>query len=524
MQSTLNPPIKLRWFQYSLRTLLIVVMLCAIPCIWLAPILSWAAEPAVTKPDPGAVLSSEQNESTARSLLRQCLDLQAKTDQISTRGVIETQSGKNNGEFWLRRNGKLMDISGRLGPPDAKSSRKIRLVFNNDCEVDYSRPVKMSAAAQSGIVWHKDLDAQRIHMLASGAECGLPLDGYLHCGGKRAVELLLEAKDLRIVADELIDGIRCSTVAGSTEYGRIALSIPRGEGSVAIPRKTTIIKEPNDLMFPGQTVSHSNDLAKPGTAKKIGYSEILDQVAVEGTAKGWVCVSGRLTRTNRFSGAADKAAVVLIKRKQTELHPAFEGTNAFMTDLRDGAHVNYMDDPKSGVQYIWHGGKVEPAAVQPGLIQRAHDQNVLLTIAEIVKLGGKVTIDDKSPGKPVISVDLQRTKVTDAGLEHLEGLDQLQSLNLHNTKVTDAGLEQLKGLTNLQSLNLGQTSATDAGLAHLKGLTRLQSLNLEQTQVTDTGLAQLKGLTQLQSLNLTQTKVTEAGVKKLSFPHCRIEY
>ena len=45
--------------------------------------------------------------------------------------------------------------------------------------------------------------------------------------------------------------------------------------------------------------------------------------------------------------------------------------------------------------------------------------------------------------------------MTDAGLEHLKGLTNLQSLDLTFTKVTDAGLEHLKGLTKLQSLDLG---------------------------------------------------------------------
>jgi internalin A len=39
---------------------------------------------------------------------------------------------------------------------------------------------------------------------------------------------------------------------------------------------------------------------------------------------------------------------------------------------------------------------------------------------EIEKLGGKVTIDEKSPGKPVIGVDLGGTKVTDARLKRLQ--------------------------------------------------------------------------------------------------------
>ena len=46
-------------------------------------------------------------------------------------------------------------------------------------------------------------------------------------------------------------------------------------------------------------------------------------------------------------------------------------------------------------------------------------------IAQIEKLGGKVQIDEKSPGKLVLRVDLGGTKVTDAAQEHLKGLPQL---------------------------------------------------------------------------------------------------
>ena len=63
-------------------------------------------------------------------------------------------------------------------------------------------------------------------------------------------------------------------------------------------------------------------------------------------------------------------------------------------------------------------------------------------IAAIKKLGGKVTFDEKKPGKPVISVNLRRTEVTDAGLVHLKGLKNLQTLFLNSTKITDAGLVQ----------------------------------------------------------------------------------
>ena len=113
-------------------------------------------------------------------------------------------------------------------------------------------------------------------------------------------------------------------------------------------------------------------------------------------------------------------------------------------------------------------------------------------IAAIKKLGGKVTIDEKSPNKPVIKVDLSHSKVTDKGLIELSELFKLQSLNLSGTNITDAGLEQLKKLTKLQTLDLRNTNITDAGLKHLKRLTKLRGLDLNNTKVTEEGLEKLQ--------------------------------
>src|SRR4051812_3775680 len=79
-------------------------------------------------------------------------------------------------------------------------------------------------------------------------------------------------------------------------------------------------------------------------------------------------------------------------------------------------------------------------------------------VKAVEKLGGKVTRDDKLPGKPVIGVDLAAPKVTDAVLKELKDLKHLTSLNLNapegGGKVTDAGLKELKDLKQLTSLSL----------------------------------------------------------------------
>ena len=119
---------------------------------------------------------------------------------------------------------------------------------------------------------------------------------------------------------------------------------------------------------------------------------------------------------------------------------------------------------------------------------------------------------------------LDCTEITDVGLQHLEGLTRLESLTLGSTKVTDVGLQYLEGLTRLESLSLNGTKITDVGLQHLKRLSQLQDLDLRNTAITDAGLRHLEGLTKIQSLQLFHTQVTSAGVAKLqqALPNCKI--
>ena len=110
---------------------------------------------------------------------------------------------------------------------------------------------------------------------------------------------------------------------------------------------------------------------------------------------------------------------------------------------------------------------------------------------------------------------LNETQVTDAGLTNLRGLKNLDLLILNWTKVADSGLVQLESLTELRELRLRGTQVTDAGLKHLRPLTKLESLSLSRLPVTDTGLAQLQGLTRLRWLDLGFTRVTDAGLTNL---------
>lgn len=105
---------------------------------------------------------------------------------------------------------------------------------------------------------------------------------------------------------------------------------------------------------------------------------------------------------------------------------------------------------------------------------------------------------------------------TDAGLDTLAPIaDKVTSLDLARTKVTDAGLAKVAAMKNLTELHLENTAISDAGLDHVKGLAALEYINLYNTKVTDAGLPKLAGLAKLKSVYLWQSGVTKAGVAQL---------
>lgn len=138
-------------------------------------------------------------------------------------------------------------------------------------------------------------------------------------------------------------------------------------------------------------------------------------------------------------------------------------------------------------------------------------------IAEIEKIGGKVTFDEAQIGRRVAAVSFKGTQVDDAGLKLLLPLTTVSRLDLCDTKVTDAGLKNVTSLRNLSSLVLNGTQVSDAGLKELKSFENLSVLSLCRTKVTDAGLMELAGLTNLSSLSLDDTMVTDGGLKSLAF-------
>ena len=69
--------------------------------------------------------------------------------------------------------------------------------------------------------------------------------------------------------------------------------------------------------------------------------------------------------------------------------------------------------------------------------------------------------------------------MSDAGLEHLSGLQNLARLNIYeNNLVTNDGLTHLGKISSLEWLHVGATGISDEGLEQLAGLEKLKTLNV----------------------------------------------
>lgn len=110
---------------------------------------------------------------------------------------------------------------------------------------------------------------------------------------------------------------------------------------------------------------------------------------------------------------------------------------------------------------------------------------------------------------------LAGTSIGDAGIKHLRGSIRMWDLNLSATQITNACLDDLATLTNLQMLDLSSTKIDGEGLKKLAPL-KLHDLNLENTSIGDSAVDTLVALAPAGTLRLTDTKVSMDGLCKLS--------
>lgn len=131
-----------------------------------------------------------------------------------------------------------------------------------------------------------------------------------------------------------------------------------------------------------------------------------------------------------------------------------------------------------------------------------------------VAQGGDAVLDESGQ---LADLYLGFTWTTDADLDRIEKLSNIQRLDLSLTYVTDEGMERLKALPGVTELNFfGAESITDVAVAHLRGWDSLQRLNLRGSDITDTSMEYIASLKNLRSLDVSFTQISTPGLEYLA--------
>jgi internalin A len=101
-----------------------------------------------------------------------------------------------------------------------------------------------------------------------------------------------------------------------------------------------------------------------------------------------------------------------------------------------------------------------------------------------------------------LDLDIIRSKITDANISHLDGLQSLKVLSMDAVVFKDQ-----KAYTSMD--------VTDEGLGYLSKLKSLEHLTLHGAKITNDGLQQLGNLDSLKWMDLQGCDVTEEGMQRL---------
>ncbi len=126
---------------------------------------------------------------------------------------------------------------------------------------------------------------------------------------------------------------------------------------------------------------------------------------------------------------------------------------------------------------------------------------------------GGASVSDKTAaalaGMPrLLTVLLDGTDLTDAGLKDLCRNGAIIWLSLDKCKVSETGLASLRKMPKLVKLSVSGCDVGDGFVDTLLPLKHLEVVNLSNTRITDKGLLKLSGRKQLKTINIAGCNVS----------------
>jgi hypothetical protein len=115
----------------------------------------------------------------------------------------------------------------------------------------------------------------------------------------------------------------------------------------------------------------------------------------------------------------------------------------------------------------------------------------------------------------ILDNDNGSSRVTDAGVAHLTGLDNLISLNMYGTQITRKGLESIAQIESLKILNIGGTDVT-GDLSELGPLENLEWLLAADLELSDDAVESLAALPKLSHLSIRNGTLSEEARAELA--------
>lgn len=309
-----------------------------------------------------------------RTLLLKCVDFQSKMRRCMVKISNREEHGRFRDDprpsrdiaFLIRRDGLRLDLSGRfLYPtPWEQDSSELRIVANDKYYITYEFRFNQFDHAKGGVASEHPRD--RAPDILPGLPYGGALDGYCTGTGEQTLAEVLLADPISLtVGDQTTQGMHCHSISGRTQVGEIELVLDR-QGRM---RAFTYNKGPNDPYQNNKPLADRKDRFVLDEAEQIagdlylrGWSAQLHDANYGPADDAPAPLSGRLIVTRTLSDGHEMLTTYNYHREILSIDPAFGGSNAFVVDgLPEGARLTNMDNPTSGVMYVWKQGAMVTA-------------------------------------------------------------------------------------------------------------------------------------------------------------------